>query len=344
MQILKKDLLLIAEISANHNGKLKNALKLVSQAKKYGADLVKLQTFKPENMTLKTHKNGFVVREGLWKNKSLFDLYKKGQTPHSWHKKIFDYSKKNRIACFSSPFHESDVDFLETLKCPIYKVASFELTHIPLIKKIAKTRKPIILSTGMANLREIETAFNAAERNGAGEIIILYCVSNYPAKNKDFNLNNINFLKKKFKCRVGLSDHSNDNEIVKAAVASGATIIEKHIALREEKKSLDYKFSLKDSEIKIFKNDMVRTHNLMGKNFFFRPKVEFKNKKFRRSIYTSSNIKKGDKFSKDNLQILRPAIGIEPYYYEALLKKKSPFNIKKNSHLKKILIDILKIN
>jgi len=343
MHILKKDLLLIAEISANHNGKLKNALKLVDQAKKYGADLVKLQTFKPENMTLKTYKNRFVVKEGLWKNKSLYDLYEKGQTPYSWHKKIFNSAKKNRIGCFSTPFHESDVDFLEKLKCPIYKVASFELNHIPLIKKIATTKKPIILSTGMANLNEIETAFNIAKRNGAREIIILYCVSNYPAKNTDFNLNNIGFLKNKFKCRVGLSDHSNDNEIVKAAVASGATIIEKHIALRGEKKSLDYNFSLKDKEIKVFKNDMVRTHDLKGKNFFFRAKAEFKNRKFRRSIFTSKDIKKGEKFSKHNLQILRPAIGLEPHYYDALLKKKSPFNIKKNLHLKKILINILKI-
>jgi pseudaminic acid synthase len=344
MQILKKQPLLIAEISANHNGKIDNALKLISEAKKYGADLIKLQTFKPENMTLNTHKKKFMVKEGIWKNKSLFELYQKGQTPYDWHKKIFNFCKKKKIGCFSTPFHEEDVDFLETLKCPMYKVASFELNYLNLIKKIAKTKKPIILSTGMAKLNEIEIAFNTAKRFGASEIIILYCVSNYPAKNKDFNLNNINFLKKKFNCKVGLSDHSKDNEIVKAAVASGATIIEKHVALRKEKKALDYDFSLKDKEIKTFKSDILNTYDLLGKNFFFREKVEFKNRKFRRSIFTKKVIKKGEKFTKHNLQILRPAIGISPYHYEKLLKQKSPFNFKKNSHLPKSLIRALKLD
>jgi len=344
VQILKKYPLLIAEISANHNGKLENALKLISEAKKYGADLIKLQTFTPKNMTLDTHKDKFILKEGIWKNKSLFDLYKKGQTPYHWHKIIFDFCREKKISCFSTPFHEEDVDFLETLKCPMYKVASFELNYLNLIKKIAKTKKPIILSTGMANLNEIEIAFNTAKKYGASEIIILYCVSNYPAKNKDFNLNNINFLKKKFKCRVGLSDHSTDNEIVKAAVASGATIIEKHIALRKEKKALDYDFSLKDKEIEVFKSDIVNTYNLLGKNFFYREKIEFKNRKFRRSIFTSKAIKKGEKFTKHNLQVLRPAIGISPYYFEKLLKQKSPFNLKKNYHLPKKLIKNLKLD
>ena len=201
---------------------------------KYGADLAKLQTFKPENMTIDSSNKNFLVKNGIWKNQKLYELYKKGQTPYEWHKKIFDYSKK-KIPCFSTPFHEDDVDFLESLKTPLYKVASFELNHIPLIKKISKTHKPIIISTGMAKLTEIELAFNTAKKFGAKEVILLYCVSNYPAKNSDFNLNNIRYLIKRFNCRVGLSDHSNNTEIAKAAIAAGASVIEKHIALRSKK-------------------------------------------------------------------------------------------------------------
>lgn len=342
MQILKKKLVFIAEISANHDGHLNNVFKLINDAKQYGADLVKLQTFKPENMTINSSKKEFLVKDGIWKNQKLFDLYSKGQTPYRWHKKIFEYSKKKKIQCFSTPFHEDDVDFLESLKTPLYKVASFELNHIPLIKKIAKTRKPIIISTGMAKLNEIELAYKTAKRFGAKDIILLYCVSNYPAKESDFNLNNINFLIKKFNCRVGLSDHSNNPEIAKAAVAAGATIIEKHIALRDKKKSLDYKFSLKDKEIKYFINSLDSVMSLMGKKNFFRPKSEFKNRKFRRSIFASQNILKGEKFSRKNLKILRPSIGLEPLFFEKIIGKKSRFSVKKNLPIRKALIEKFK--
>jgi sialic acid synthase SpsE len=226
----------IAEISANHNGSLKIAKKLIQAAKKYGADAVKLQSYTPSTITIKSNRSEFLIQKGLWKGKTLWDLYEKAQTPFEWHKELFDYAKKLRITCFSTPFDESAVDLLESLNCPFYKVASFEMNHIPLIKRIAQTKKPIIISTGMANLIEIDLAYKTAKKNGAKEIILLYCVSNYPSKISDFNFNNINILKQRYNCKVGFSDHSTENRVVAAAIAAGAEVIEKHIALKGQKK------------------------------------------------------------------------------------------------------------
>jgi len=220
----------IAEISANHNGSLQQAKKIIYTAKKYGADAVKLQTYTPDTMTIKSKKSDFKIQGGLWDGKTLWDLYKKAQTPFEWHKELFGYAKKIKITCFSTPFDESAVDLLESLNCPFYKVASFEMNHIPLIKRIAQTKKPIIISTGMANLKEIDIAYKTAKKNGAKEIILLYCVSNYPSKISDFNFNNIRILKERYNCKVGFSDHSIDNKVVGAAIAAGAEVIEKHIA------------------------------------------------------------------------------------------------------------------
>ena len=220
----------------------------------------------------------------------------------------------------------------------MYKIASFEMTDLNLVKKISLTKKPIIISTGMANLEEIETTFRVAKKNGAKDITLLYCVSNYPSSINDFNLNNIKILKKKFKCRVGISDHSNDNRVAIAAVASGAEIIEKHIALDNQKKGLDIDFSLKGKQIKKLREDIDVTFKLLGKNFFFRNKNENKSKIFRRSIFTIKNIKKGEKFTKDNIRVIRPGIGLEPKYYNKVLNKKSPFNILKDEPLKPLLL------
>ena len=187
MNFLKKPFL-IAEISANHFGSIKIAKKLIDDAKKYGADAVKFQTFSPETMTLKSSNNDFKVKKGIWKGNTLWDIYNLAQTPFKWHKELFYYCKKKKILCFSTPFDETAVDFLEKLKCPMYKISSFEMTDLPLIKRIAKTKKPIIMSTGMANLKEIEISYEIAKKNGAKEIILLYCVSNYPSKIYDFNL------------------------------------------------------------------------------------------------------------------------------------------------------------
>ena len=334
---------LVAEMSANHCGNFQLAKKLISCAKKNGADAVKLQTYTPNTMTIKSNKKYFKIKNGLWKGYNLWDLYNEAHTPLEWHKKLFDYSKKIGITIFSTPFDETAVDFLEKLKCPIYKIASFEMTDTPLIKKIAKTKKPMIISTGMANLNEIETAYKIAKKYGAKDITLLYCVSNYPSKSSDFNLNNIKILKEKFKCKVGLSDHSKDNNIAIAAIAAGAEVIEKHIALDNQKKGLDIEFALKGKQIKKFKKAINETYQLLGKKEFYRSKSEKKSKLFRRSIFISKDIRKGEKFTNINIKRVRPSHGLAPIYYERLLNKKSPTNLYKGNPLKKSILKKLKI-
>ena len=340
---LKKTPFFVAEISANHNGSLSHAKKLIRIAKRYGVDAVKIQTYKPDTLTIKSNRPDFKIRGGLWNGKRLWDLYEKAQTPFEWHKELFNYAKKLKITCFSTPFDETAVDLLESLNCPFYKVASFEMNHIPLIKKIARTKKPIIISTGMANLKEIDLAYKTAEKNGTKEIILLYCVSNYPSKISDFNFNNIRILKERYNCKVGFSDHSTDNKVVAAAIAAGAEVIEKHIALDGQKKGFDLAFSLKGREIKDYTQVIKDTSLMMGKNFFFRNKSENRSLQFRRSIYAVSDIKKGEKFTKNNIRVIRPGFGVQPVYFEKLMNKKSPYNINSETPIKKLLLKKLKI-
>ena len=340
---LKNTPFFVAEISANHNGSLLHAKRLIEIAKKYGADAVKLQSYTPNTMTIESNKLDFKIRGGLWNGKKLWDLYEKAQTPFEWHEELFSYAKKIKITCFSTPFDETAVDLLENLNCPFYKVASFEMNHIPLIKKIAQTKKPIIISTGMANLKEIDLAYNTAKKNGAKEIILLYCVSNYPSKISDFNFNNIRILKERYNCKVGFSDHSTNNKVVATAIAAGAEVIEKHIALENQKKGFDLAFSLRGKEIKDYVQVIKDTSLMMGKKYFFRKVSENQSLKFRRSIYAISDIKKGEKFTKKNIRVIRPGFGIQPVYFEKLINKKSPCSIKSETALKKPLLKKLKI-
>jgi len=293
-------------------------------------------------MTPKSNKNHFKIKKGLWKGYNLWDLYNKGHTPYSWHKELFEYARKINIEIFSTPFDETAVDLLESLNCSFYKLASFEITDYPLIKKISKTKKTIIISTGLADLKEIDFAYKYAKKNGAKEIILLYCVSNYPSQNDDFNLNNIKILKQRFNCTVGFSDHSNNSQIAFAAVAAGAEVIEKHIALEGKEKGLDYEFSLKGKEIKKFKDLLVKSYNLLGKKYFYRNKSENKNKFYRRSIFAIQDINPGDKFTKKNIKVLRPNLGISSLYYERILGKNSPLKIKCFDPIKLNIIKKLK--
>ena len=324
---MKNKVFFIAEISANHCGNFILAKKLIKCAHANGADAVKLQTYTADTMTIKSNKKYFKIKEGLWKGYRLWDLYNKAHTPLQWHKELFTYGKSLGIKIFSTPFDDTAVNFLEKLNCPIYKISSFEMTDLNLVKKVSQTKKPIIISTGMANLNEIETTFKTARRNGAKDITLLYCVSNYPSSINDFNLNNIKILKDKFKCKVGISDHSKDNRVAIASIASGAEVIEKHIALDNQKKGFDIDFSLKGKEIKKLRDDIDVACKLMGKSFFFRNKSENKSKIFRRSIFTTKDIKKGEKFSKDNIRVIRPGYGLAPKYFNKILNKKSPIDI-----------------
>ncbi len=336
---MKKAPFLVAEISANHCGKLSLAKKLIKCAKLNGADAVKLQTYTADTMTINSKHKNFIVKDGLWKGYKLWDLYNEACTPLNWHKELFTYAKKNKIQIFSTPFDETSVDFLEKLNCPIYKIASFELTDLPLIKKVASLKKPMIISTGMASLKEIETTFNLAIRyNKLKNISLLYCVSNYPSKNEDFNLNNINILKKKFNCKIGLSDHSKDNRIAAAAAIAGAEIFEKHIALEGQVKGHDIMFSLKGKELKTYRDEINLSYQLLGEKKFKRNSSENKSKIFRRSIFTSEFIKKGERFNLNNIVRRRPNIGLEPRYFNYLLNKKAPRNYKPGEVISKKII------
>ena len=335
MFVSSKKPFFIAEISANHCGSLSIAKKLIRISKKYGADAVKLQTYTADTMTIKSNNSIFKIKKGIWKGYSLWELYNKAETPLHWHKELFTYAKEIGIKIFSTPFDASSVNFLQKLNCPCYKISSFEITDLPLIKKVALTKKPIIMSTGMANMNEISEAFRVAKKYGSKDITLLYCVSNYPSKRTDFNLNYIRLLKETFKCRVGLSDHSLDIEIAKAAVAAGADVFEKHIACEGKKKGLDHQFSLIDKDIKIFRDAIDKTHLLMGKKYFYRSKEEFENKKYRRSIFATKDIKKGELFTENNIKCLRPKIGVSPKHFEVILGKKSPITIKLGEPIKK---------
>ena len=339
---MKNKVFFIAEISANHCGNFNLAKKLIKSAYMNGADAVKLQTYTADSMTLNSNKKYFKIKQGLWKGYKLWDLYNKAHTPLSWHKELFKYAKSLGIKIFSTPFDNNSVDFLEKLKCPIYKIASFEMTDLNLVKKISKTKKPIIISTGMATLEEIELTVKTAKKSGANDITILYCVSNYPSSINDFNLMNIKILKEKFKCRVGISDHSKDNRVAITSIAMGAEVIEKHIALDNQQKGFDIDFSLKGKEIRKLRDDIDVAFKLMGKNSFFRNKSENKSKIFRRSIFAIENIKKNEKFTEENIRVIRPGYGLEPKYFNMILNKKSPLNIDKHEPLKSNILKKIK--
>jgi pseudaminic acid synthase len=323
----KKKPFLIAELSANHFGNFQHAKKLIKCAKKNGADAVKLQTYTADTMTINSNKKYFKIKDGLWKGRRLWDLFNEAHTPLKWHPKLFSYAKSLGIKIFSTPFDESAVDFLEKLNCPMYKVSSFEITDLLLIKKIAKTKKPIIISTGTASLKEIELAFKTAKKYGAKKITLLYCVSNYPSKVEDFNFKNIKILKEKFKCKVGLSDHSTDNRVAITAAAMGATVFEKHIATEKQTKGLDIKFSIRGKEIQKYKDDINLAFNLAGGSKRKIDNSDKKSKIFRRSIFACRNIKKGEKFTRENIKKVRPNYGLNPKYFEEIINRKCLKNI-----------------
>ncbi len=327
--------ILIAEISANHNGSLSRARKLIKCAKINGADFVKFQTYEPRHMTLNSNRKEFFIKSGLWRGQTLWQLYSKAQTPLIWQSDLFKYAKKVGIKAFSSPFDTECVSVLEKIKCPLYKLASFEMTDFSLIKAICETKKPIIISTGLSSIREIERTLTFAQKNGAKDIALLYCVTSYPAKIEDFHLKNIEILKQTFGFTVGLSDHSNDHLIGQLAISMGAKIFEKHIALANQKKGFDIEFSLKGNEILKYKNNLLKAHKLITGNNFKRSKNEKKLLIHRRSIYAIKNIKKGDKFSVDNIKALRPnnKVGSENFF--DVIGKKAKKNIHKFTPLRR---------
>lgn len=325
---LKKPFI-IAEMSANHCGSLSNALKLIDNAKKCGVDAIKIQTYHPSELTLDSNKKDFLItdKKSLWKKRKLYDIYSEGYLPKEWHKKIFTYARKKKINCFSTPFDEGSVDFLEKLKCPIYKIASFEINHHPLIEKICKTQKPIILSTGMAKLDEIQEVIKIFKKYKIRNYAILKCVSHYPANSEDYNLKSLGDLSKRFNCTVGLSDHTVGIGVAIASIALGGMIIEKHFKL-DSKKSLDSKFSISKNSMSQLVYECHEAFQSIGVVKFGPSSNEIPYLKFRRSIYASASIRKGEILSKKNIKIVRPSYGLHPKFLSNVLGKKVKKDIK----------------
>ncbi len=331
----KKTPIIIAEMSGNHNGSLKKALDIVREASKAGADAIKLQTYTAETITLNSKSRDFIIhdKKSLWKKERLYNLYKKAHTPWSWHKKIFDLAKKLNLVCFSSPFDETAVDFLEKLNTPFYKIASFEITHLPLIKKVALTKKPMIISTGLASKKEIKEAIKIAKKNGCPQIILLKCTSAYPADIADTNILTIKDLKKSFKCEVGFSDHTLGIGAPLAAISHGAKIIEKHFTISKRDKGVDSAFSMDVRELSLLVTEAKRAYLSLGKVNYKLSSSEKKSKIFRRSIYAKRNIEKGEIFTSHNIKVVRPSYGLSPKYYFKLLGKRSKRQIKKATRI-----------
>jgi pseudaminic acid synthase len=323
---------IVAEMSANHNNSLERALKIIKAAKRCGANAIKLQTYQPDTITLNCSKKDFLLRSleknSPWKKyKTYYEIFKKGATPLLWHKRLFMAAKKIGLTIFSTPFNEGAVDFLEKLDCCAYKIASPEINHIPLLIKVSKTKKPIILSTGLAEEKDIELAIRTIKRFGNNKIILLKCSTAYPAPLKDANLRNINYLEKKYKVKVGYSDHTVNNLSALAAISLGACLIEKHINLNDRTKTLDSFFSLNENNFKKLVSEIRLIEEAMGKKNYFLAKSSRKNFFSRRSIYISKNIKKGEKINKNNIKVVRPSFGLEPKYYNYVLKKKAKKNL-----------------
>ncbi len=321
---------IVAEISANHSGQLKNIFKLIDKAKSIGADAVKIQTYKPDTITIKSNNKDFIIdKKSPWKkNNTLWKLYQKAHTPWEWHKDIFKYARKKNIILFSSPFDETAIDFLENLNCPAYKIASPEINHIPLIYKAAKTGKPIILSTGLADFKDISLAIKTIRATGNNKIVLLKCTTEYPAPLESINLKTISEYGKKFDVIPGFSDHTIGNDIALASIAFGAKVIEKHIYLRGCKSTIDKFFSINENEFKKLILSIRSVEKAIGKVDFAISKFAKHNLKGRRSIYFSKPIKKNELISRENIKIIRPSYGLNPIFYNKLLGKKATKNFK----------------
>jgi len=312
----------IAEMSANHNGKIETALRIIEAAKQAGADAVKLQTYTPDTITLNCDANGFRIEGGLWHGRTLYDLYQEAHMPWDWHAPLFAHARKVGITIFSSPFDRTAVDLLEDLGAPAYKIASFEAVDLPLIKYVASTRKPMIISTGMADADEIGEAIEAARAGGCQELAILHCVSGYPAPASDYNLRTLPEMQRRWNLVTGLSDHTLDNTTAIASVALGASIIEKHFTLDRSGGGPDDSFSLEPAELAALCGGVRTAWEAMGKIDFGRKSSEKGNVKFRRSLYFVKSLKAGDVITDDAVRSVRPGFGLAPKYLESVLGRR----------------------
>ncbi|MNJ27414.1 Pseudaminic acid synthase [compost metagenome] len=321
----------IAELSANHNGKLETALKIIKAAKTCGADAIKLQTYRPDTITLNCDTEEFRIHGGLWDGRSLYELYEQAYMPWEWHEPLFEYARKLGITIFSSPFDNTAVDLLESLNAPAYKIASFEAVDLPLIKYVASTGKPMIISTGMADANEIQEAIDAAHEGGCKELAILHCVSGYPAPAADYNLRIIPDMIQRFGLVTGLSDHTLDNTTAITSVALGASIIEKHFTLDRSGGGPDDSFSLEPKELEALCRDSKTAWVAKGNVDYGRKSSEQGNVQFRRSLYFVKDLKVGDVITKDSVRSVRPGFGLAPKHLERIQGLKVAVDVFANS-------------
>lgn len=325
----------IAEMSGNHNQSIDRAMAIIDAAAEAGAHAVKLQTYTPDTMTINTSGGLFEINDpdSLWKGRNLYDLYKEAHTPWEWHKPLFDHARKKGLLIFSTPFDETAVDFLEELGVGAYKVASFENTDWPLLKKIASTGKPVIMSTGLATLADIDEAVRTIREAGCKDLVLLKCTSTYPATPENTHLATIPHMREMFKCHVGLSDHTMGIGAAIAAVALGAPVVEKHFTLRRADGGVDSTFSIEPEELKNLVIESERAFLAMGQVFYGVQEAEKKSLRFKRSLYVVKDVKAGDTFTTDNLRVIRPGDGMQPKYYETVLGKKASQDIKAGTPL-----------
>jgi pseudaminic acid synthase len=325
---------IIAELSANHGGELEIALETIRAAKRAGADAIKIQTYTADTITLNSKKDYFKINQGThWDGQYLYDLYKEASLPWDWHTKIFEVAKEEGLVCFSSPFDNSAVDLLEELNTPIYKIASFEITDIPLIEYAASKGKPIILSTGIAEIEDIELAIETCKKAGNNDITILKCTSAYPADPKDANLLTIPDIKSRFGVKVGLSDHTMGIEGPVVAVVLGATVIEKHFILNKSIGGADAHFSLDEKEFTEMVNAVRKAEEMIGKVDYEMTDKKKKSRQFSRSLFIVEDVKKGELITKNNVRSIRPGFGLHPKYLEGILGKKINKDILKGEPL-----------
>jgi N-acetylneuraminate synthase len=330
---------IIAELSANHNGSLERALATIDAAQRCGADAIKLQTYTADTITIDCDRPEFMIQGGLWDGYKLYDLYKWAETPYAWHAPLFEYARKRGITVFSTPFDETAVDLLESLNTPAYKIASFEIVDLPLIRYAASTGKPMILSTGMASEAEIEEAVTTARDAGCKDLVLLHCISAYPAPMDQANLRQMPELAKRFGTLPGLSDHTLGTTASVAAVALGACLIEKHFTLSRADKGPDSEFSLEPADLERLCAEARDAWLALGRAGFERQAAEAGSKVFRRSIYVTADLQPGDVLTPQNLRRIRPGHGLPPKYYDTLLGKRVNRAVKKGTPVSWSLLD-----
>ena len=318
---------IVAELSGNHGGKLETALALIDAAADSGADAVKIQTFRPDSITLNVNTPDFMVSQGLWNNRSLYDLYQEAQTPWEWHEALFKRARKRGITLFSSPFDTTAVELLESLHCPAYKIASFEITDIPLIRKVSETKKPIIISTGMATLEEIEEAVTTVADAGGTQLCLLHCISGYPTPIKDCNLATLADLRSRYPFPLGLSDHTLALTAAVTAVALGAQLIEKHFVLDRQDGSIDAQFSLEPDSFSALVSECKQAWQAIGQAGYTLKDSESTNRQYRRSLYIARDITAGEEFNHENLRSVRPAHGLHPRHLEEFMGSRAVTDI-----------------